>query len=163
MLAMMMSGMDDDDGDVEVPSMPPPAAFADYGSPTPEPAPVLGRSPFSRDDLLEAESAAPVLTSFGSAPAPAAGTGRPVFGAPDTYAAVSALEAAAAVPPPTIDTPLSTPAALDAPPMSSATGILAQQRVVMQAQQAEPAPFRPDPYAPLGGGGGVSHAAAGAI
>ena len=158
MLAMMMSGMDDDDGDLEIPSMPPPTSLADYGSPAPAPAPALQRSPFSRDDLAEVESvaAAPPAPSFGSAPASTAG--RPVFGAPDTYAAVSALEAAAVAP--TVDL-LSTPAAVDAPPVSSATSILAQQRVVMQAQQADPPPFRPDPYASPGGG--ESHAAAGAI
>jgi hypothetical protein len=133
MLAMMMSNLGDDDGDVEIPSMPPPTVWA--GAPAPAPAPVvapgggLPRSPFSRegDDSLEVQVAAPgtagspgQLVPVANSSASAGGGGpsaAPVFGDPTTYGQPPALTAA--------------------PALTSATDILTQQRGLMQQQQQQ--------------------------
>lgn len=106
MLAMMMGDLGADDGDVDIPSMPPPTGWA----PLPEPAPLAAQggslppSPFSRDG----DSALPAQTVPSTAPAPAAPTlltflqttapapaQAPVFGDPTTYV----QQAAAPAPP----------------------------------------------------------------
>lgn len=104
MLAMMMGDLGADDGDVEIPSMPPPTGWA----PQPEPAPLavqggmLPPSPCSRDGDHALPVAAPSTAPAPAAPAllqstatPPAPAQAPVFGDPTTYV----QQAAAPAPP----------------------------------------------------------------
>ena len=124
MLAMMMGDLGDDDGDVEIPSMPPPTGWDTQPEPEPRAEQTVGLppSPFSRDDsqpvqATPAAAPAPViptlLQSVAQPPALAMAPAQaPVFGDPTTYAQQAATVAS--------------------PASGSAADILSQQRSLMQ-------------------------------